>query len=153
MVEYEYCPSSESPLTQVLQLITQTQESQTQAQNWKTQAMLDLAAHHAEERTVLRDLLRRTAGQSPSKADSADWGTCTPRPLHIVLPKMGACTAGSPGAHTGGLPFTYDHQLLEAAGWWLLPGKCTSQQVVEQVMLELFLRGLPSSTAEWVIYH
>jgi len=53
----------------------------------------------------------------------------------------------------GTRPFALAHQLLDAAGLWLLPGERSAQQVVEEVVCEGFLWALPPSTAKWVTCH
>ncbi|KAK5866487.1 hypothetical protein PBY51_020675 [Eleginops maclovinus] len=49
-----------------------------------------------------------------------------------------------------GRPFSYAKQLLDAARRWLQPGMRSAEDVMEQVALEQFVAGLPSSTANWV---
>ncbi|KAK5852368.1 hypothetical protein PBY51_023840 [Eleginops maclovinus] len=46
-----------------------------------------------------------------------------------------------------GRPFSYAKQLLDAARRWLQPGMRSAEDVMEQVALEQFVAGLPSSTA------
>ena len=53
----------------------------------------------------------------------------------------------------GGRPFVFAQQLREAARRWLQPGALTAEQVVERVVLEQFVAGLPSSTGNWVQCH
>ncbi|KAK5861614.1 hypothetical protein PBY51_022996 [Eleginops maclovinus] len=52
-----------------------------------------------------------------------------------------------------GRPFSYAKQLLDAARRWLQPGMRSAEDVMEQVALEQFVAGLPSSTANWVQCH
>ncbi|XP_069381335.1 uncharacterized protein [Paralichthys olivaceus] len=52
-----------------------------------------------------------------------------------------------------GRPFSYAQQLLDAAGRWLQPGHNSAEDVVGQVVLEQFIAGLPTSTANWVQCH
>ena len=53
----------------------------------------------------------------------------------------------------GGRPFIFAQQLREAARRWLQPGTQTAEQVVERVVLEQFVAGLPASTGNWVQCH
>ncbi|XP_056277635.1 uncharacterized protein LOC130198493 [Pseudoliparis swirei] len=51
-------------------------------------------------------------------------------------------------------PFTYAHQLKDAATRWLQPGNSGgAQAAVEKVVREQFVEGLPTGTAEWVRCH
>ncbi|KAK5863018.1 hypothetical protein PBY51_000081 [Eleginops maclovinus] len=52
-----------------------------------------------------------------------------------------------------GRPFSYAKQLLDAARRWLQPGMRSAEDVMEQVALEQFVAGLPSSMANWVHCH
>ncbi|XP_062420426.1 uncharacterized protein LOC134132719 [Pungitius pungitius] len=51
-------------------------------------------------------------------------------------------------------PFAYGQRLRDAAARWLQPnGAGTASEVVEKVVLEQFVEGLPARTAAWVRYH
>ncbi|XP_035523495.1 uncharacterized protein LOC118332359 [Morone saxatilis] len=51
-------------------------------------------------------------------------------------------------------PFVYAQQLKDAATRWLQPGGSAGErQMLEQVVLEQFVEGLPTGTAEWVRCH
>ncbi|XP_051241575.1 uncharacterized protein LOC127355117 [Dicentrarchus labrax] len=51
-------------------------------------------------------------------------------------------------------PFVYAQQLKDAATRWLQPGGSVGErQMLEQVVLEQFVEGLPTRTAEWVRCH
>ncbi|XP_062418714.1 uncharacterized protein LOC134130607 [Pungitius pungitius] len=51
-------------------------------------------------------------------------------------------------------PFAYGQRLRDAAARWLQPnGVGTASGVVEKVVLEQFVEGLPARTAAWVRYH
>ncbi|XP_062415775.1 uncharacterized protein LOC134107852 [Pungitius pungitius] len=51
-------------------------------------------------------------------------------------------------------PFTYGRRLRDAAARWLRPtGVETAAEVLEAVVLEQFVEGLPARTAAWVRYH
>ncbi|KAL6103610.1 uncharacterized protein ACO6RY_02968 [Pungitius sinensis] len=51
-------------------------------------------------------------------------------------------------------PFTYRQRLRDAAARWLRPtGGETAAEVLEAVVLEQFVEGLPARTAAWVRYH
>ncbi|KAM9699282.1 uncharacterized protein ACNS7B_003496 isoform 2-T2 [Menidia menidia] len=53
-----------------------------------------------------------------------------------------------------GRPFSFAQQLRDAATRWLQPGEAAGEQrLVEAVVLEQFVAGLPASTADWVRCH
>ena len=53
-----------------------------------------------------------------------------------------------------GRPFIYAQQLNDAATRWLQPGDSNGEQrMLGQIVLEQFLEGLPTGTAEWVRCH
>ena len=54
---------------------------------------------------------------------------------------------------TGDCPFAYAQRLNDLARWWLHPEIRSATGVVEQVVLERFLGGLPTATAAWVRCH
>ena len=53
----------------------------------------------------------------------------------------------------GDRPFAYAQQLTDLARRWLQPEICSAAGVVEQVVLERFLGGLPMAMAAWVRCH
>ncbi|KAM9751742.1 uncharacterized protein ACNS7B_008488 [Menidia menidia] len=60
------------------------------------------------------------------------------------------------GAQLGpeGRPFAYAQQLRDAATRWLQPGEAAGEQrLVETVVQEQFVAGLPDSTSDWVRCH
>ncbi|XP_061910676.1 putative SCAN domain-containing protein SCAND2P [Entelurus aequoreus] len=48
-------------------------------------------------------------------------------------------------------PFALGQQLRDAATRWLQPGGI--EEVIEQIILEQFLEGIPARTSAWVRYH
>lgn len=51
-------------------------------------------------------------------------------------------------------PFIYTQQLKDAVIRWRQPGESAGKgQMLEQVVLEQFMEGLPAGTSEWVRYH
>ena len=54
---------------------------------------------------------------------------------------------------TGDRPFAYAQRLTDLARRWLQPEIRSAAGVVEQVVLERFLGGLPTATAAWVRCH
>ncbi|XP_061582743.1 zinc finger protein 213-like [Cololabis saira] len=51
-------------------------------------------------------------------------------------------------------PYTFAHQLHDAAVRWLRPGETEGEKrVVQQIVLEQFVQGLPTRTAAWVRCH
>ncbi|KAM9719837.1 uncharacterized protein ACNS7B_020492 [Menidia menidia] len=51
-------------------------------------------------------------------------------------------------------PFTYAQQLKDAATRWLQPGEAAGEQrLVEAVVLEQYVAGLPAATSDWVRCH
>ncbi|XP_056282655.1 uncharacterized protein LOC130201606 [Pseudoliparis swirei] len=51
-------------------------------------------------------------------------------------------------------PFAFGQRLADAAGRWLQPeGSATAQAVVEKIVLEQFIGGLPARTSAWVRCH
>uniref|UniRef100_A0A8C5D165 SCAN box domain-containing protein n=1 Tax=Gadus morhua TaxID=8049 RepID=A0A8C5D165_GADMO len=50
-------------------------------------------------------------------------------------------------------PFAYAQQLRDQARRWLAPKPNTLEGVIDQVVLERFIEGLPARTSTWVRYH
>lgn len=54
---------------------------------------------------------------------------------------------------TAGRPFAYAKQLLYQAKRWLWPKEFGLEEMLEQVVKEAFIDGLPSRTSAWVQLH
>lgn len=51
---------------------------------------------------------------------------------------------------SAGQPFAYAQELRYATRQWLQPGERTADQIVDAVVLDWFLEGIPAQTASWV---
>ncbi|XP_051816491.1 zinc finger protein 444-like [Acanthochromis polyacanthus] len=71
-------------------------------------------------------------------------------------PLAGGPPSPIPGrsAGTDDRPFVYAQQLKDAATRWLQPGETNGEsRLLETVVVEQFLEGLPAETGNWVRYH
>ncbi|CAL8337680.1 unnamed protein product [Boreogadus saida] len=115
----------QSPLGNVLGHLAQMAERQGQLHQTQNEALMDLAQSLAADRAMIRELLAAGGrGEGPRGAGPA---------TSIHVPKMGEADDAEAFIETfQGVA----EQLMDQARRWLVPGRNTAEEVVEQVAME-----------------